>query len=786
MMHSRLITAAWFATVFLSSPGRAQQTASSSASDASGNLEEIVVAARRRSETLLSSPVVVTALGADELDRRGITSMEDIARTVPSLVITNSSGDVQGGTVVLRGIGSADANQFSDQSVAFNIDGVQVARATPKRMSEFDLEQVEVLKGPQALYFGKNSPGGIIVINSADPTKDYEAHLSASYEAIGDEKREEGYVAGPITDTLGFRIAAFNDRLGGWSTNMATPSALYGPSPQSVPNDHEYGGRLTLKFEPSDAFNARLKFEAGNLDTEGAFENTQRVVCPLGAPQFGGPDDCTANDKVVRANYGPLVYGRFGAPFSEDGVPYLTQVQYLGGLDMNYNLPDSLVLSSQTGYYKNQTRVADDLNGTDTTLPARIVAAAFEFGIREISQEVRLTSNFTSPLNFMVGAFYQHDDMSYSSVGILNATSPSLISNYRVTQTGNAPSIFASLSYKPIEELEISGGARWSYEKKNFAAYNALTGALYNPALPSGTLKPQDSWHNLSPELTLAWRPTELLTVFASYKEGFLSGGYNSGNGNEGLDRSYNEETVKGFEAGVKSRLLDGTLRTDFDAWDYKIDGQQVASLLANFTSNVNNAAASRTYGAETHAGWTSPIAGLEFHGGITYTHARYLSYTNAPCFSGQTPAAGCNLDFNSAAGAYVAQNLSGAPLPRAANWGETLGASYSTNDALGNKYTLSVDGDGTSSFNTDTTNNANSIQKGYRLLDAALRLETRPGIELALIGKNLTNEYYFTRSVDEPLTGGRTGTATGFRADTQADVSRGREIIMRFSYRFN
>ncbi|SER79743.1 TonB-dependent receptor [Sphingobium sp. YR768] len=743
---------------------------------AAPSTEDIIVTARRREETLISTPVTIAAIGSEELSRRAIVNLEGIARTVPQLIIGNGSGSVQGGAIALRGVSAGDSNPFGDQAVAFNIDGVQVARAAPRRMGEFDMAQVEVLKGPQALYFGKNSPGGIVVIRTGDPTDRLEARMSAGYEAYGRELRGEAYVSGPISDTLGVRVAGYGSRTNGWVRDRTTPSALYGSQYGLLPHDREYGGRVTLKWEPSDALSARFKFAYGSVRTAGLTENTQRVSCPLGAPQLGGRDDCIANDTVVRSGLGPN-FQALNARLTPD--PYSRQQQYLVGLDIQYRLSDTLSLALQSGFYRNHLTYNENFNATDSTAANRTLGSAGELTIREISQELRLSSDFDGPFNFLVGGFFQDSRLDYDSVTALNAVTPAYISTpYHARQEGTAYSLFGSVSVKPVEDIEISGGARYSYERKRYEP-TLIDGTPFDPMLPGGTAVPRKKWTNVSPEVTISYRPSSNLTLFASYKQGFLSGGFNAGNGNQGLDRSYDQQTVKGLEGGVKARLLGDRLAANLSLYDYKISGQQVTSLIG-VTQIVTNAASSKTRGVEGNLNWRTPVDGLSLHGGASYNRARYITYLDAPCYAGQTIALGC--DLNLVGGVYRAQSLSGAALPRAPKWGQSLGASYSATDTAGTRFDLSVDVNHTSGYFTDATNKPASFQRGYWMLDASAKVALASGIEFALVGRNLTNVYYFQRSSDNPLTGAGTGTATGFGADTVAYVSRGRELLLRFS----
>lgn len=399
--------------------------------------------------------------------------------------------------------------------------------------------------------------------------------------------------------------------------------------------------------------------------------------------------------------------------------------------------------------------------------------------ISELSQELRLSSEFDGPFNFLVGGYVQDSKLDYDSVTAINAVTPAYLSvPYHATQQGTAYSVFGSVSVKPIDQIEISGGARYSYERKRYAP-TLVNGTPFDPALPGGTLVPKRSWKNTSPEATISYRPTSILTMFASYKQGFLSGGFNAGNGNQGLDRSYNQQSVKGFEGGVKAKLFDGALAANLSLHSFKITGQQVTSLVG-ITQIVTNAASSRTKGIEGDLSWRMPIDGLSLHGGASYNKAEYVTYDDTPCYAGQTIAQGCNL--NLIGGIYRAQSLSGAVLPRSPKWGQSLGASYSATDSSGSQFDVSVDANHTTGYFTDATNKPASFQTGYWLLDASAKVTLPSGIEFALIGRNLTNIYYFQRSSDNPLNGGGTGTVAGFGADTVAFVSRGRELLLRLT----
>jgi iron complex outermembrane receptor protein len=785
-----------------------------SARDGASADGDIVVTARKRGETLIGAPVTITAVTSETLATRGITNLEGFARLVPQLFLANSSGSFQGGALGLRGISAGDGNVFGDQAVAFNIDGVQIARSTPRQLSEFDLQQIEVLKGPQALYFGKNSPGGIVVIHTADPTDHFEAGVKGNYEFNAHEWRGEAFVSGPLTDTLGARVAVTGSTMRGWVTNIATPGTIYSPADTHEPGTSDFGTRLTLKYNDSDRLTARFKFNYGERSDNGIFSNTQRVYCPLGTPQLGGPDDCTPDNRVDHTSLGTR-FGSGGANTVSgaaipgvylygDGTPYSRTKQMLSGLELGYKLSDNLQLASNTGYYDGHVTAVDNVNQADALFPYNPAAGAAGVGgilasyadlkIREISEEARLTSSFSGPLNFMVGGYYQDQKLSYVGAATVNALNPiQLFPPITLKQDGTAYSFFGSLNFKPTSTIELSGGARYSHEEKDYSAFRLLPGTLGGVAYVSGeevpTTVPKRAFHNVSPEVTLSWRPTSRFTAYASWKRGFLSGGFNATGTTTGVarlaDNSYNQEVVQGFEGGVKVNTLQGKLRLNLAAYSYKISGLQVTVNLPGppTIQLVNNAASARSKGVEGDFNLQTPLNGLSVHGTIAYNDAHYSSFTGSPCYGGQTISMGCNGGYNGTV--YTTQNLSGRPLVRAPKWAGAIGAAYELKTASGGTFGINADGNYTSSFFTDTLDSPGSLERAYWLLDASTHYAFGNGMDVAFIGRNLTNKYYFQRSSAAPLTGGKSGVATSIMADQVAYVSRGRELRIQFSYRF-
>ncbi|MET0545424.1 MAG: TonB-dependent receptor [Caulobacterales bacterium] len=758
--------------------------------------DDIIVTARKRNETSLSVPVVITAVSGAELERRAVNSIDGIARLVPQLVVGEGGGTVQGGNIALRGISGADANPFADQAVSFNIDGVQVSRASIRRMAEMDLQQIEILKGPQTLFFGKNSPGGIISMRSADPTDKFSAKISTGYEFNAREWRGDGYVSGPISDTLGFRIAAYGTDMKGWTKNEVPDASPLAPDHGRSPDSQEYALRGTLKYAPTDRFFARLKMNYGHVKGDSSAANVQFVDCPVGGtPQSGGIDDCKADDHVSVGNVGTavgLLDGRFG-----DGETFLKQKQALGSLEMEYNLTDHLTLSSITGYYDVSLR--NLANFTASYIPASVLSSLNRMNIEEISQEVRLTSSFDSMLNFMIGGFYQETTAKAGSTTFLGADTPFLINNYLLEQKGKASSIFGQALLDITPKLELAGGGRYSHEKKRLPSVSsqpAFSVPVYPPPEVT-TVLDESSWNDFSPEVSLTYRPSETLTFFGSYKEGFLSGGFNSGSANFALPLDYDEQRVDGFEAGVKGLFLDGALRTNLALYTYDVTGLQVQVTTQGTIQELKNAGKVKSQGAEFDFTYRMPVDGLNLHGALGYSKGEYDEYF-ASCYRGQSKALGCAyVPVPGSPGQAVLaapgtpgslQDLSNTDLIRAPEWTGNIGFTYETPIMTGLVLGLSGDATHSGSYLTDATSKAAGRSPSYTLLDATVRLATEDERwEVAFIGKNLSNEYYWTRNSDSPFTGTPPGNEAGpsVLGDTVSSISRGRDLMVRVTAKY-
>lgn len=743
------------AAISLHSAEAFAQNASDSATD-SNQIQDIVVTARRSEESLMSVPVAVTAISGEAISRAGATNLEKISELAPQVMITRASSG-NGGIISIRGLGTPALDAALDQSVSVNIDGVQAGRGNIIAQGFFDLGQVEVLKGPQALFFGKNSPAGVISLRSVNPTDKLEGFVRAGYEFVANQRYAEAAIGGPLSDTLKGRIAVRGSKMDGYVRNTAIDLAtnpFYPGFPTFAGPKRNGGeellGRATLLYTPSDAFDATLKVSGGTYKDNGP---TSQAYCPgqtiplvglLGTPVPDPAGDCAADDRYQSAGIAPALAAT--QPGARDGVPFTDTWSTLAALTMNYHFPN-LTLTSVTGFMKLKLDQASSFSYSSYA----VIYGAISEETRTLSQELRLVSDYDGPLNFTLGGFYEEMKRSSGvSIGFLGtvfgpAAGTGKYHTYEnlADNRGKTYSAFGQLRWKLLDPLELAAGVRYTRETKDVAAVNAFVHPLQGPFFAlraqGNPLNIDFSDSNWSPEVTLSWKPQEGTLVYAAYKTGYKSGGVSNPSRLSSIstaaDLSYKSENSRGAEIGLKSYLADRTVRIEATAYSYLYKNLQVSAFdqLASM-SFLTNAASARIKGAEFSGEW-NPVRGLKLNGSATYNIAKYKSFPNAICYLGQTAGTGC---------VGGQQDLTGRPLTRAPKWTFSGGGSYDV--ALASSLMLGVNANANyaSKYHTQEDHDPATVQKGFWLLNGGVRLyDERAGWELSVIGRNLTNEYY-------------------------------------------
>lgn len=780
-----MLTGGWSQTAMaqadeVSPPTPAQQEAASA-------YGEIIVTARKRQESILKVPVVVTALSEEQLENAQITSVTDLPRLVPGLVIAGNLLSI-GPQVTIRGVGTSSFDPGVDQSVSLNIDGLSLGQGLAFGSAMFDVAQVEVLKGPQALFYGKSSPGGVISLRTADPGDKLEVIARAAYEFEAREGRGELIVSGPLSDSIGVRVAAMYSAGQGYFINNAVPQPGTGglaPRHSRNPQPRNFVIRGTMLLRPTDNLSARLKFthaydrsenaelkqlsnclEPGQTMTTadasaflfGAFPPNTPGLLPVNPVSFIGNDDCKFDRYAPQTYLDPAAFP--GIP--NGGVPYLENEQNYGTLELNWDPVPEITVTSTTAYYKLNS--SSSVNPTLSVASAPLFAVTNRFSRREFTQELRLNSDFQGPFNFTAGGFFEDGQLRDRVRFIRNTTfgfiSPAFVgpvffpaippingTNFfdllnddrESTVNITTYSLYGQARYKIVPQLELAAGLRWSDETRTLDVFDFHANVVGLPTsiLPDQApvvLKPgSDRVHSstISPEVTLTWTPTDDLTLFGSWKKGYKSGSFSVAvPGSTGQDKSFGDEKVSGYEIGLKSRLVDRSLLLNVAWYDYRYNGLQVG-VIEGFSNgapviNTRNSGAARTYGIDLDMLYRPRnIEGLTLNASVNWNRAHYKQLTLG-CYPNQTISQGCDQEPDPITGRFGGQRLDGVQMIRAPEWSANFGFEYDMPVGQGMKLRLTNNNQYSSeypSYLALNRPNRDNFQRAFFKIDAGLAL---------------------------------------------------------------
>lgn len=747
-------------------------------------LEEIVVHARKKAESLQDAPIVVSAFSGDAIERFNMRSMEDISDFTPSLIVNEAVG-TSGALIAMRGVSTPPGSSSADQSVSMVIDNMAISHSTISRIAQLDVEQVEVLKGPQALFFGKNSTGGILSYRTTDPTDETEIILNAGREFKGDETFGQLIVSGALTDTLKSRLVMRYTDLDGWLDNTAIPDdgsnpvvsflgLAPGASAPTSPQVTSEFARATFLWDPIDNLSMRTKISYDEREDQGFTALKQTASCESGTigSRAGGlhqpTEACKADNNAplhdlnqAAADAIPRANGN-GRNRGESRIVLFSN-------EIDYTINDNWDLTSVTGFFSGEDFTLANYAPGNT---AGLHGGSSYLDQTHITQEFRLASAFEGDINYTVGAFFGKSTIEseivvyFPGVGLFTPTAP-----VREVDT-DAISAFGQIDWSITDTLTFSAGARWSEEEKELTIeVNGVEAQNY----PNS----DRTFDNVSPEATLTWQPEEHLTFFISYKEGFKSGGYNTtfipaltNLIDAPEDISYDQETVDGFEIGAKTEWLDNRLRVNGAIYHFQYDNlQTVVFDPAASALSIVNAGTLVTQGVEMEAIYLpNSIEGLTLTGNFAWNDAAYKGEFLFDCYSGQTSAEGC-IDGK--------QDLDGEAPVVAPELQANFGVVYEM--ALADSLSLEFTAQASYSdeYLWEQEHSPLSLQDSYWKYNAGVTL--RPDDDkwsLSLTGRNLTDEQVCA-------SGGTVTASDTIPNDQFCTAQRGRQIWAEMKYQF-
>ena len=588
-------------------------------------VRDIIVTATRRQESLQSVPVAVTALDAETLDNPAIDDIRDIASRVPSLVIDPVNAGPQAAAISIRGISFEDIEKSFDPAVGVVVDGVPIGTNTGQLLDAFDLESVEVLRGPQGTLFGRNTIAGVINIRRTRPTNDFGVKASLGYAEFGTYQARAVVNTGLIGDFLAVKLFGFYDDTDGFIDDAVTG--------ENVGRNESWRVGATARLVLNDAIDAEITYEHGDSDGEVVVVPTStdaELIC-LQVPvpgvglvrAFGIPDrECNR----YLGPRGPNVSDEeLYTSFQNIATPLSYRTDSVTG-EINVSL-GAFNLVSITGYQTSEESVRQDFDASSISFFDTLRVQEYE----QLTQEVRLSGNVTDDINVLVGGFFF--DSSYD----LDQTTNLGFAGFTLTQfvRGESTSYAAFADAEAgFGDLTLRGGIRYSYDEKALSNNFGFTADGSCPlffGITEDACVGEEDFDEITYRLAADYQVGDDQLVYASYSTGYRSGGFNGRAASPTSLGPYQPETVTAYEVGLKADWIDNTLRTNIALFRTEYDDKQEEVVQATqppFDANpqetvVENAASARIDGAELEF-QIIPTYGLSFSGTFTYLDAEY------------------------------------------------------------------------------------------------------------------------------------------------------------------
>ncbi|MEX2525254.1 MAG: TonB-dependent receptor [Gammaproteobacteria bacterium] len=640
-------------------------------------LEEVVVTARKREENLQDIPDTIVALSADTIERSHIVMVRDVTARIPNVSIEESLSP----TSTFIGVRGVVSTRNGEPAVAMVVDGVQISSSTEISQAFIDAERIEVLKGPQGALYGRNAIGGAILITTKGVTDELSGSVKAGY---GNHNFMEfdGSLSGPITDNLKFRIAANFRDFDGTITNefikeladgANISSALDVSKDASSYTDFETNKDLSgrLEWTPTDSTTVDLRFRHSDLET-GAYWYRPSIRMETSNDYIDFPIGNNVNSVAFRTiNSGTVKIDH------EMDFGTITSITNYTETEERYGVPYEGRGSDQMGDVDFMNRVfverakvgldPADAAILDTQLQG--VGSHNFYDISSWSQEIRLTSRDDQRLRWVGGAYVlftdrkdtiradltvpgsrplearQPNGLPGATDFFLGGSTSGMIFETSNTQDNTAWAVFLNMDYDITDKLTLTAGIRYDEDKREitrldgptvntngqgiglraFGAGDCTVGV--GGCVPRGFVE-KATFRSAQPKASLAYRPVEDLMLYTTYARGFRSGGFNASGAL--LAETYDKEILDSFEVGLKSTLLDGSLRVNAAAFYQDYDNVQVFEFDgAIFVQSLFNIPKSEIYGAELSLDWAATDT-LTLSGGVGILESKIKQFDSS------------------------------------------------------------------------------------------------------------------------------------------------------------
>ena len=715
---------------------------------------EIVVTAQKREERLQDVPLAVTAVSAETLTTRQINDTNSLVLAVPSLSFQQGANPANT-SFRIRGVGTALFGQGVEPSVSVVVDGVVAVRSAQGFSELADIEQVEVLRGPQGTLFGKNASAGVISVTTARPTRDFEGKGEITI-AEHNEYRARGTVSGPITDTLRARVSGFYSDVQGITRNIGTNEWVNGTK--------NWGVRGKLEWEAASNLTFLLM---------GEYRETDSNCCASTLIDIRNP--------VLQAVVGPIRATRRNRQINEDTNTFSNSSAQTYSLQADWDL-GSATVTSISAYQKFNLDVNQPIDRINAPSPIFLGSAAVapytfwnqnggQVDLDAWSQELRIANDGTSDLNYVFGAFYMHSDIvrpfarrrARCTAGIVgqpcataNIVWQSASSRIRLKQENIAA--FGQIDYRIVGGLRAIAGIRVQHETGTNSGVRIapiVPGDAIFPGNPprSGSFTASDT--AVTGKAGLQYEFSRNAQIYGTYTRGYKGLGYEMEIAADlSNQRAVQPEHVDAYEIGFKGNTVDRTLSVSAalfqaDYSDLQVQANRTNPATGETRFETTNAGSSRTRGFELEA-VLRPSDSFSVNAAVTYSQSRVdvdglncalQLQATAQVMAGMP----INICYRPAAGATPTQNLRGRPLQASPDWRINITPRYDYEGDNFNAFAqFSVNFTSAQNFTSELDPLA--VQPAYTLVDATVGVTTsdrRYGVSVFV--RNLFDQNYLT-----------------------------------------
>ena len=657
-------------------------------------LDEVVVTAQLREGTVQDAAVSVDVATPEILARVGATSLLDLSRAVPGLILQKAPSSSSSG-ITLRGLGSSPGVASFESSVGLFVNGAYVPRTREFATSMFDVESVEVIRGTQASLLGKNTSLGAVNVVTRKPGNDLAFNASLAHEFELESWIANGGLTVPLSSTLSMRVAGQYENLGGWVDNTVT-----GEEAEAI---ERKAGRISFSWAPTSQFDATFIYETQSSDSSGMpSEFISATPEAYGLSALAGYPGLEADFDRVNQSSDSLVGNAFNEDSSVDRA----------SLSLDWNLGD-YTLKSQTAWSQSESLA---LAGTDF-LPGDYLHQVTELDAEAISQEFRLISPSADRFRYVLGVFATSNELWHTNMVSTNYPGTPPVTGATITyfdQSTEAWSLFGQADYDLTDRLTVSGGLRYTSEDKEVdLARDTLVPGLY-PVLLSPPYEPFTLSRSESVTdglINLSYQVTEDLKVYISWAQGTKSGGF--ANSATLLDESeYEAEVAQTTELGLRYQTADRQWTANATVFSTEVEDYQLVTFTGLQFAIANTDL--EAVGVESELTWRpNAVEGLELSWKNTYSDAK--------------------------------DAITGADIPRAPLWSGSVVAAYER--PLFEGWDISLDGSVDYESSQTHQQNPNAVPRadGITMLNAGIGLISENGFSVRLIGRNLTDENRYT-----------------------------------------